>query len=184
MLVFNLFTHENITIETLYNATLNLFNDAKNRINNLFSLKKLNTPALNKELNISPPPPEHKETEPKSFQYCNSTQLPQLESIFNLLIKGSYIDVKLNDFTLIFTNIVLSTIKPIDWKGNSIASLRYFIKQFTFEMSVVNKYKITAYCFTHKGTKLKFSQINNAKQVSKKDKRAIDNIFKHYPFIK
>ena len=36
LLVFNLFTHENITIETLYNATLNLFNDAKNRINNLF----------------------------------------------------------------------------------------------------------------------------------------------------
>lgn len=125
-------------------------------------------------------------TEPaNSFKYCNANQLAQLESILNLLIKNGFVDdIKLNDFNSIFCNLLLSKIKPIDWKGNSIASLRYFIKQFNFEISDINKYKITAYCFTHKGNKLIYSQIKNAKQVSKKDENAIDNIFKLYPFIK
>ena len=85
----------------------------------------------------------------------------------------------LQKFKKIFESTQLDKIKPIDWQ-KSIASLRYFIKQFPFE----NKYKITAYCFTHNGTKLTHSQINNAKQVGTKDKDVINNIFILYPFQK
>lgn len=87
--------------------------------------------------------------------------------------------VKSVDFKKMFSNTPLNKINPIDWK-KSIASLRYFIKTFPFDVLIndVSKFKIAADCFTHKDIKLTYTQIDNAKQTSTKDKIAINNIFK------
>jgi len=131
-------------------------------------------------------PPPQIETEPtNSFDLLKTQkQKDNIESVFNSLKKNSvnivFISdrVKLTEFKKIFNNTPLNKISPIDWQ-KSIASLRYFIKQFPFEMSNKKWFKITACCFTHNSNKLNYSQIENAKQVSEKDKKAIDNIFKH-----
>ncbi len=120
----------------------------------------------------------------RSFKYNTPNQKAQIESILNRLkqnendIEFIESDLKLTNFKKVFNNTPLNKISPIDWK-RSIASLKYFIKQFPFE----NKYKIAATCFTHNGARLIYSQIENAKQVSKKDKSTIDKIFKLYPIV-
>lgn len=53
------------TLETFHHETLKLFNDGKSRINNLFSLKKLNTPASTQPQRTPPPV---KQIEPIKWQ--------------------------------------------------------------------------------------------------------------------
>ncbi len=123
-----------------------------------------------------------KNTEPiKSFKYNNGKQLDQLESILNKLKGSGYLnEVSLPVFKRIFNDTPLINITPVNWKKN-ITSLRYFIKQFDFEMTDINKFKIAARCFTYEGNELTFLQLKNAKTGNVKP---IENILKIYPFLK
>jgi len=128
----------------------------------------------------------------KTFDFISAispdTEIDFLDTTLNYLTGKknniSYVsdNVKLKDFKKIFNNVSIDNITPIDWR-KSIASLRYFIKQFSFKISNEDLFKITAECFTYKGTKLNYTQIQNAKQPGK-DKDIIDKIFKHYPIKK
>lgn len=139
------------------------------------------------KLNPNQETPPHNGTEPlNTFKYNTPNQQNHIEDILNKLKHDSEFiidEVKLTDFKKTFNNIPLNKISPIEWQ-KSIASLRYFVKQFPFEMSDISKFKIAAYCFTQNGKKLNYSQIKNAKQPSPKHTAAIDNILKLYPFIK
>lgn len=80
------------TLETFYNATLDLFNDAKSRINNLFSLKKLSIIASTQP---QPAPPQ-KETEPIKW----NNDVKQLAYLFWKLKKENIIENKNLGMTL------------------------------------------------------------------------------------
>lgn len=122
-----------------------------------------------------------------SFKYNTPKQQEQLESILNLLkdndsrITFVNNDVKLIEFKRLFKNIDKDKIKPIKWEG-SLASLRYFLLKFKLGLSNTILFKTAYFCFDFRG-KRNYSQIENAKQVKEKDRKAIDNIFFLYPKI-
>ncbi len=117
-----------------------------------------------------------------TFHIISSSQKDYLKDIHSALIKNGYIQTTLNlfDFKKLFNGSNTTDVKPIDWQ-KSIASLNYFLSLFKFNIEPKQLQTVTAKVFTVKNKIITLEQIGNNKQVSKKDKDKLNNIFKNYP---